>query len=262
MNNNDRKSFFPWYAYTREDRNVISLRKKHGFFGYGLYTAFLEMLFERNGEIVREEIPEIEYALRLDTAEEQAILKSIIEDFGLFDIDDQTGTITCQRISEHIAFLEGRSKAAAEKANKRWGKAEDDESPEKCNGNASAMPQQCNGNASAMQINKIRKDNIREDKIKRDEIKEKEIRGEENIENPLPPISPQSGEILPPSASWYEFIKKYPSVENDVKAPSMFSGIDFSLLDLALQRTPAFSHCKMSELIANYADIVRPPPEN
>ena len=143
MNNNDRKSFFPWYAYTRDDRNVLSLRKKYGFLGYGLYAAFLEMLFERNGEIRFAELPEIEYSLRLDTEQEQAMLKSIIEDFGLFDIDDQTGTITCQRISEHIAFLEGRSKAAAEKANKRWGKSEDDESPEKCNGNATAMQVQC-----------------------------------------------------------------------------------------------------------------------
>ena len=65
----------------RYDSRLIALRSRHGWLGYGLYWALQELLNAADEAILVVGYTTLAYELRAD----EAILKSVIEDFGLFD---------------------------------------------------------------------------------------------------------------------------------------------------------------------------------
>ena len=65
----------------RYDSRLIALRSRHGWLGYGLYWALMELLNAADEAIIVADYCALSYELRAD----EGTLQSIIEDFELFD---------------------------------------------------------------------------------------------------------------------------------------------------------------------------------
>ena len=138
------------------DAKIIKLLIKHGNKGYGLYWRIIEEMAQQGGKLT------LDYNVLGYTFRESAeVIKSIINDFGLFVIDAENKTFSSNRLSKEIYFINEKSQKAREKANKRW-KNENDK-------NATALPQHNTGNSTAKQEQCISNAyNITQDKIVED----------------------------------------------------------------------------------------------
>lgn len=74
------KNYFPHDSDARSDDKIIALRIKHKWEGYGLYWALIEKLRESKNYTLKADYNVLAFDLRADAA----ILKSVINDFGLF----------------------------------------------------------------------------------------------------------------------------------------------------------------------------------
>ena len=68
----------------RYDSRLIALRSRHGWLGYGLYWALMELLNAADEAILVADYCALSYELRAD----DATLQSVIEDFDLFDFTE------------------------------------------------------------------------------------------------------------------------------------------------------------------------------
>lgn len=119
------------------DAKIVKLLIKHGNKGYGLYWRIIEEMAQQGGKLT------LDYNVLGYTFRESAeVIKSIINDFGLFVVSEDK-TFSSNRLSKEIDFINEKSQKARDKANKRW-KNEDDK-------NATALPQHSTGNSTAKQ---------------------------------------------------------------------------------------------------------------
>lgn len=68
----------------RNDSKIVRLRMRHGAAGYGVYFMILERLREESGCMSAKDYNMIAFDLRVDAA----LVKAVIEDFGLFAFTD------------------------------------------------------------------------------------------------------------------------------------------------------------------------------
>lgn len=99
----------------RNDPKLINLQIKHGMTGIGVFWCIIEMLFEEGGELPLE-YERIAFALRTDTN----VIKSVIEDFGLFIIEENM--LSSVSVLKRIEIRNEKSLKAKESANHRWDK--------------------------------------------------------------------------------------------------------------------------------------------
>ena len=99
----------------RNDPKMINLQIKYGMSGIGCYWCLVEMLFEEGGEVPLE-YERLSFSLRMDTN----IVRSIIEDFGLFIFSDNM--ISSNSVLKRIRIRNEKSLKAKESINLRWNK--------------------------------------------------------------------------------------------------------------------------------------------
>lgn len=99
----------------RSDEKIKNLIKKQGMLGYGIFWAIVEDLYN-NANALRTDYEGIAYDLRT----EKEIIKSVINDFGLFSI--KNGFFGSASISRRIDARNEKSAKARESAFRRWGK--------------------------------------------------------------------------------------------------------------------------------------------
>ena len=78
------KNYFPHDSDARSDDKIIALRIKHKWEGYGLYWALIEKLRDSKDYTLKTDYNVLAFDLRSDAA----LIKSIINDFGLFAFTD------------------------------------------------------------------------------------------------------------------------------------------------------------------------------
>lgn len=78
------KNYFPHDSDARSDDKIIALRIKHKWEGYGLYWALIEKLRDSKDYTLKVDYNVLAFDLRSDAA----LIKSIINDFGLFAFTD------------------------------------------------------------------------------------------------------------------------------------------------------------------------------
>ena len=82
--------YYPHNANARNEDNMIRLRMSHGVAGYGVYHMLLERLRMADGYKC-----ELDYdILSWDLACDAELIRSVIYDFGLFEIVDN-GQMFC-----------------------------------------------------------------------------------------------------------------------------------------------------------------------
>jgi superfamily II helicase len=135
---------------TRTDVKIKRIIAKHGMLGYGVFWAIIEDLYN-NANVLPTDYESIAFDLRTN----EMLVKSIINDFDLFIIDDNVfGSMSVQR---RLDERNQKTIKARESANKRW---------EKKNNNANALQPQSDSNAiKESKVNKNKANEIDFDKF-------------------------------------------------------------------------------------------------
>ena len=112
----NKDSFYFSHDYnSRSDHKIKKLLLKHGMLGYGIYWAIIEDLY-LNANAMPMQCDVIAFEMRCS----EDIIKSIINDFDLFKIQD--GVFTCPSIERRLKERGEKSEKARQSALSRWGK--------------------------------------------------------------------------------------------------------------------------------------------
>jgi hypothetical protein len=140
-----------YFSHDFNARNDIKIKKliaKHGYLGYGLFWAIVEELYN-NTNVLPNDYECIAFDLRTDAN----VIKSIVNDFDLFEIDNESfGSLSIQR---RLNERNEKSKKARESVLKRWNKAKED---------TNVLQTQCDSNTIKERKGKEKKENIKEEK--------------------------------------------------------------------------------------------------
>lgn len=101
----------------RNDEKLLRLRMRHKAAGYGVYFMLLEILREKKGFMCLKDYNVIAFELR----EDAALIKSVIEDFGLFVFTEDGKYFYSEPFIRRMGKIDHVSKARREAAQKRWG---------------------------------------------------------------------------------------------------------------------------------------------
>ena len=113
------KTYFSHDSNARNSKKLLRLRKKHGAAGYGVYFMLLERLTEEENYC-----SDLDYdMLAFDLHVKKELLKSVIENFRLFDVqEDGNGTRRFQSagLLERMEIRKMRSAAGKKGMEIRW----------------------------------------------------------------------------------------------------------------------------------------------
>jgi len=154
-----------------QDPKINELLMNHGFEGYGIFWALIEYLY-LNENYLKCDYKKLAYKFRMDEAK----LKSVINDFGLFVIDGEN--FYSNSINRRLGIRNEKAEKAKKSAEKRWGNSSNNANALKNDANASEI----HANASEIHANALKNDAIKERKGK--EIKLKENKGERDGAHP------------------------------------------------------------------------------
>ncbi len=110
------KNYFSHDSDARNSRKMLRLRKTLGAEGYGTYWMLIERLREEDGYQCEADYEMLAFDLRVDAG----IIKSVIEDFGLFNI--KNGIFYSDGLVDRMDKANIRSDAGKKGAESRWGK--------------------------------------------------------------------------------------------------------------------------------------------
>ena len=109
-------SYFSHDSNARNSKKLIRLRQAHGAAGYGIYFMLLERLREEGGYTSDRDYDMIAYDLR----EPVDLIRSVVEDFDLFEISDDGKLFRSKGLVERMELREIRAEAGRKGATGRW----------------------------------------------------------------------------------------------------------------------------------------------
>lgn len=118
-----------WFSHdsnARNDNKLLALRLKYDWKGYGLFWAIVEKLREATDYVCVKDYNLIAYDLRVDAS----IIKSIIEDFGLFVFTDCGKYFYSERLMRSMDKKEEKSTKAKLSVKNRWDKFRENKAKE------------------------------------------------------------------------------------------------------------------------------------
>ena len=119
---NKATNYFSHDSNARNDEKVIRLRMKHNAAGYGVYFMILERLREADGYMSVKDYNVIAFDFRVDAA----LVKSVVEDFGLFVFTDDGKYFYSESFKRRMSMkdmLRAKRSVAGKKGNEeRWAK--------------------------------------------------------------------------------------------------------------------------------------------
>ena len=120
-------NYFSHDSNARNDEKMIRLRMKHKATGYGIYFMILERMRDEEDYICARDYDMIAFDLR----EDAKLIKSVVEDFGLFEFTDDGKYFYSPSFIKRMKSKDGTSKARSESGRKgmekRWHKEEEEE---------------------------------------------------------------------------------------------------------------------------------------
>lgn len=109
-----KKHWFKHDFYTCNDQKMQKLDFKYPVVGYGIFFKIIELLYQNDGEI-QYDLDFISFTVNYD----KEIVKSVINDFGLFSILDKDRLMNA-RVFEAIKEITEKSNKARANALKRY----------------------------------------------------------------------------------------------------------------------------------------------
>lgn len=113
-------NYFSHDSNARNSKKIIRLRQKYGAAGYGVYFMILERLREEEGYMSEADYDMISF----DLHEDAELIRSVVEDFGLFEKTDDGKYFFSEGFEERMALKDARSKAGKKGASARYCKNE------------------------------------------------------------------------------------------------------------------------------------------
>ncbi len=164
-------NYFSHDSNARNSDKLIRLRMKHKAAGYGVYFMILERLREEEGYMSVKDYNMIAFDLREDTS----LIKSVVEDFGLFVFTDDGEYFYSESFNARMEKMkttsESRSESGRKGAEKRWGKTKEpnvdsqeviDNKDGKAMANATKTDGKAMANATKTDGNKIKQNKTKE----------------------------------------------------------------------------------------------------
>ncbi|MBD5171866.1 MAG: DUF4373 domain-containing protein [Bacteroidales bacterium] len=182
-------NYFPHDANARRDERILRLRMKHGAAGYGIFFMILERMRESADGTVTDDFDVLGY----DLQEDPELVRSVVEDFGLFDFEESDGgdrRVFSRSFRRRMQKIEDVSRVRSEAAGKRWNnrasKAYESEKPAPAD---NPMQMQCKSNANAeqKQCNKRKENKSKGKKNKENENKDDDGGSARSAPTPPPP---------------------------------------------------------------------------
>ena len=117
-------SYFPHDSNARNSDKLIRLRMRHKASGYGVFFMILERLREEPEYMSVKDYNMIAFDLR----EDASLIKSVIEDFGLFVFTEDGKYFYSESFKKRMGYKDDKSKKRSEAGKKgvakRWGEKE------------------------------------------------------------------------------------------------------------------------------------------
>lgn len=133
----EKETFYFSHDYdSRSDPKIKKLMVKHQWAGYGLFWAIIEELY-KNANALPTDYESIAFDLRSD----ENLIKSVILDFELFEVNDSL--FSSKSIKRRLLIRELKSEKARQSAQARWKNVNANEQ----NKNANALLTECDSNA-------------------------------------------------------------------------------------------------------------------
>lgn len=183
-----KESYYFRHDYNaHEDPKIIRLQAKHGLEGYGVFWYLIELLASETGRLF---LPRDYEMLAFAMRSHCDLIKSVIEDFGLFQFDEEN--FWNNRLDSDNDERTKKSEKAKINAEARWVKQRN---------KAKKMQTQCDRNANAMRPQCLREDRIGEER-----------KGKNNIDNTITASAEKNESLELLIAHWNNnFKKKIPS---------------------------------------------------
>lgn len=129
--------YFSHDCNARNDDKIIAVRMRHKAEGYGVYFMLLERLRESSDYSSVKDYNMLAFDFRVSAD----LVKSIVEDFGLFSFTDDGKRFYSESFSRRMKQKDDKSEKARQSASKRW------DMQTQCKRNANASLSDCEGNA-------------------------------------------------------------------------------------------------------------------
>lgn len=124
-------NYFTHDSNARNDERIVRLRMKHGAEGYGVFFMLLERMREETDYMSVKDYNMIAFDLRVDAA----IVKSVVEDFGLFVFTEDGKYFYSESFTKRMELKDSIRKQRSEIGKKgnmeRWGAAQATQTPAK-----------------------------------------------------------------------------------------------------------------------------------
>ncbi|MDE6535874.1 MAG: DUF4373 domain-containing protein [Muribaculaceae bacterium] len=114
-----RKESARYFSHDSNARNsdkLIRLRMRHGAAGYGVFFMILERLRDEDDYMSVKDYNMIAFDLRVDAS----LIKSVVEDFGLFAFTEDGKCFYSESFSQRMAVKDEKSSKARESASSKW----------------------------------------------------------------------------------------------------------------------------------------------
>ena len=181
MEKNSSTNYFSHDSNARNSDKLIRLRMRHKAAGYGVYFMILERLREEPNYMSVKDYNMIAFDLR----EDASLIKSVVEDFGLFVFTEDGKYFYSENFNRRMAVKDEKARKQAEAGRKamqrRWGK-NGGKVTEKTTENGGKNTKDSNGNPSESVTNLGETDNKKSKVKERKEKESKENNKEKNKE--------------------------------------------------------------------------------
>lgn len=185
MEKNSSTNYFSHDSNARNSDKLIRLRMRHKAAGYGVYFMILERLREEPNYMSVKDYNMIAFDLR----EDASLIKSVVEDFGLFVFTEDGKYFYSESFNRRMAVKDEKARKQAEAGRKamqrRWGKnggKVTEKNTEDSNGNPSESVTNLGENDNLLITNLGENDNKKRKVKERKEKESKEINKEKNKE--------------------------------------------------------------------------------
>lgn len=182
-------SYFPHYEQSRNDDKLFKVRRRFGVEGYGVYFMLLEKALESKNYKLERDYDFFGFEFRVDSK----VVKSIVEDFGLFEFDDDGKQFYSKRFLEHMNYKDDVSRKRSEAGRKGGEKKAENSDLE-----ANAKQTDSKSIANAKQMPSIKTETKTKTETKNIKEKEKEKQEKEKATD-----KPSRGELF----SWLDTLE-------------------------------------------------------
>lgn len=167
----------PWFSHdsnARNDEKILKLRIQHGAAGYGTFFMLIERLRDSSGYKSIKDYNAIAFDLRVDAK----LIKSVVEDFGLFTFTEDGECFYSESLMRRMAIKDSTSKARSEAGRKgaavRWGSQNSaDNMANASNNDSKGMANASNNMASKVsKVSKVKDSKVKESKEEKSKRKD------------------------------------------------------------------------------------------